>query len=115
MMVGLGRVELPTSPLSGARSSQLSYRPSCFAGAADKCQSSFAARPAASFSAATQRALTKRRKARAHSNGNNADDTSRRLGSPVPIRILSKTRYSLWEREPSQNQIVVRAGVVSDP
>jgi hypothetical protein len=26
-MVGLGRVELPTSPLSGARSSQLSYRP----------------------------------------------------------------------------------------
>jgi hypothetical protein len=26
--VGLGRVELPTSPLSGARSSQLSYRPS---------------------------------------------------------------------------------------
>ena len=28
-LVGLGRVELPTSPLSGARSSQLSYRPSC--------------------------------------------------------------------------------------
>ena len=27
-MVGLGRVELPTSPLSGVRSSQLSYRPS---------------------------------------------------------------------------------------
>jgi hypothetical protein len=27
-MVGLGRVELPTSPLSGARSSRLSYRPS---------------------------------------------------------------------------------------
>jgi hypothetical protein len=27
-MVGLGRVELPTSPLSGARSDQLSYRPS---------------------------------------------------------------------------------------
>jgi hypothetical protein len=26
-VVGLGRVELPTSPLSGARSSQLSYRP----------------------------------------------------------------------------------------
>jgi hypothetical protein len=26
-LVGLGRVELPTSPLSGARSSQLSYRP----------------------------------------------------------------------------------------
>jgi hypothetical protein len=26
-MVGLGRVELPTSPLSGVRSSQLSYRP----------------------------------------------------------------------------------------
>jgi hypothetical protein len=25
--VGLGRVELPTSPLSGVRSSQLSYRP----------------------------------------------------------------------------------------
>jgi hypothetical protein len=28
IMVGLGRVELPTSPLSGARSDQLSYRPS---------------------------------------------------------------------------------------
>jgi hypothetical protein len=26
-MVGLGRIELPTSPLSGVRSSQLSYRP----------------------------------------------------------------------------------------
>ena len=26
-MVGLGRVELPTSPLSGVRSSHLSYRP----------------------------------------------------------------------------------------
>ena len=26
-MVGLGRLELPTSPLSGVRSSQLSYRP----------------------------------------------------------------------------------------
>jgi hypothetical protein len=27
-MVGLGRFELPTSPLSGVRSNQLSYRPS---------------------------------------------------------------------------------------
>jgi hypothetical protein len=27
-LVGLGRIELPTSPLSGVRSSQLSYRPS---------------------------------------------------------------------------------------
>ena len=26
-LVGLGRFELPTSPLSGVRSSQLSYRP----------------------------------------------------------------------------------------
>src|SRR5438552_10159305 len=26
-VVGLGRIELPTSPLSGVRSSQLSYRP----------------------------------------------------------------------------------------
>ncbi len=25
--MGLGRLELPTSPLSGARSSQLSYKP----------------------------------------------------------------------------------------
>ncbi len=32
-MVGLGRVELPTSPLSGVRSSQLSYRPSSRTGA----------------------------------------------------------------------------------
>ena len=30
--VGLGRVELPTSPLSGVRSSQLSYRPGQCAG-----------------------------------------------------------------------------------
>src|ERR1700680_3198186 len=29
-MVGLGRIELPTSPLSGVRSSQLSYRPGGF-------------------------------------------------------------------------------------
>ena len=29
VMVGLGRFELPTSPLSGVRSNQLSYRPSC--------------------------------------------------------------------------------------
>src|SRR5690554_6018422 len=29
-MVGLSRLELPTSPLSGARSNQLSYRPSIF-------------------------------------------------------------------------------------
>jgi hypothetical protein len=28
LMVGLGRFELPTSPLSGVRSNQLSYRPS---------------------------------------------------------------------------------------
>src|SRR5712692_4053896 len=31
-MVGLGRVELPTLPLSGVRSSQLSYRPGQRAG-----------------------------------------------------------------------------------
>ena len=30
-MVGLGRVELPTSPLSGVRSNQLSYRPAPYA------------------------------------------------------------------------------------
>jgi hypothetical protein len=30
-MVGLGRLELPTSPLSGVRSSHLSYRPSVYA------------------------------------------------------------------------------------
>ena len=29
-VVGLGRVELPTSPLSGVRSSHLSYRPASF-------------------------------------------------------------------------------------
>jgi hypothetical protein len=29
-MVGLGRFELPTSPLSGVRSNQLSYRPEVF-------------------------------------------------------------------------------------
>jgi hypothetical protein len=31
-MVGLGRLELPTSPLSGVRSSHLSYRPNLLAG-----------------------------------------------------------------------------------
>ena len=31
-MVGLGRLELPTSPLSGVRSSHLSYRPNVLAG-----------------------------------------------------------------------------------
>jgi hypothetical protein len=31
-MVGLGRFELPTSPLSGVRSNQLSYRPGTHAG-----------------------------------------------------------------------------------
>jgi hypothetical protein len=30
--VGLGRLELPTSPLSGVRSSHLSYRPNLLAG-----------------------------------------------------------------------------------
>ena len=30
MLVGLGRVELPTSRLSGVRSNQLSYRPNEF-------------------------------------------------------------------------------------
>jgi hypothetical protein len=34
LLVGLGRVELPTSPLSGVRSSQLSYRPSIATGTA---------------------------------------------------------------------------------
>ena len=31
-LVGLGRLELPTSPLSGVRSSHLSYRPNLLAG-----------------------------------------------------------------------------------
>ena len=35
-MVGLGRFELPTSPLSGVRSNQLSYRPSSKTRAADQ-------------------------------------------------------------------------------
>jgi hypothetical protein len=36
-MVGLGRLELPTSPLSGVRSSHLSYRPiPVFAGGAGR-------------------------------------------------------------------------------
>ena len=36
LLVGLGRIELPTSPLSGVRSSQLSYRPSFQAGGAGR-------------------------------------------------------------------------------
>ena len=35
-MVGLGRFELPTSPLSGARSNQLSYKPKNPSPAADR-------------------------------------------------------------------------------
>ena len=42
-MVGLGRVELPTSPLSGVRSNQLSYRPALRRSPAEKL--SPAARP----------------------------------------------------------------------
>ena len=36
-LVGLGRLELPTSPLSGVRSSHLSYRPADFSHAALPC------------------------------------------------------------------------------
>ena len=36
-MVGLGRFELPTSPLSGVRSNQLSYRPVLAGNPAGKC------------------------------------------------------------------------------
>ena len=35
-LVGLGRIELPTSPLSGVRSSQLSYRPEADTGGAGR-------------------------------------------------------------------------------
>jgi hypothetical protein len=35
-LVGLGRIELPTSPLSGVRSSQLSYRPKSASGGAGR-------------------------------------------------------------------------------
>ena len=35
-LVGLGRIELPTSPLSGVRSSQLSYRPEAYTGGAGR-------------------------------------------------------------------------------
>ena len=37
MVVGLGRVELPTSPLSGVRSSHLSYRPTGLVIEAKRC------------------------------------------------------------------------------
>ena len=37
-MVGLGRLELPTSPLSGVRSNQLSYRPIVYAATDSKLQ-----------------------------------------------------------------------------
>ncbi len=39
-VVGLGRFELPTSPLSGVRSNQLSYRPGCRPGFRSASQSS---------------------------------------------------------------------------
>ena len=35
-LVGLGRLELPTSPLSGVRSNHLSYRPGCQTGGAGR-------------------------------------------------------------------------------
>ena len=34
-LVGQGRLELPTSPLSGVRSNQLSYRPKLFIGSSE--------------------------------------------------------------------------------
>ena len=37
ILVGLGRLELPTSPLSGVRSNQLSYRPENCAGKQHIC------------------------------------------------------------------------------
>ena len=37
-VVGLGRIELPTSPLSGVRSSQLSYRPGLCLDRAKRCK-----------------------------------------------------------------------------
>ena len=41
-VVGLGRVELPTSPLSGVRSSHLSYRPGLLRGpGAQKSEASY--------------------------------------------------------------------------
>ena len=45
-MVGLGRVELPTSPLSGVRSNQLSYRPGGSAWALDAGNLNGNSRPA---------------------------------------------------------------------
>jgi hypothetical protein len=47
--VGLGRLELPTSPLSGARSSHLSYRPSGIAEAEFPNSSSYMGRTAFSI------------------------------------------------------------------
>ena len=37
LLVGLGRVELPTSPLSGVRSNQLSYRPEVLSEPSNLC------------------------------------------------------------------------------
>ena len=48
ILVGLGRLELPTSPLSGVRSSHLSYRPGFFTDASRSSVKSFEPR-AASF------------------------------------------------------------------
>src|SRR6202041_2206933 len=49
LVVGLGRLELPTSPLSGARSSHLSYRPSGIAEAEFPNSSSYMGRTAFSI------------------------------------------------------------------
>ena len=44
-MVGLGRLELPTSPLSGVRSSHLSYRPIAYSAPSLSCGSTRPASP----------------------------------------------------------------------
>ena len=48
-MVGLGRVELPTSRLSGVRSNQLSYRPMSLARRADAKKSHTSLRSAVRY------------------------------------------------------------------
>ena len=47
-LVGLGRFELPTSPLSGVRSNQLSYRPNTGGAMRDRTADLFRAREALS-------------------------------------------------------------------
>jgi hypothetical protein len=84
-VVGPGRVELPTLPLSGARSSQLSYGPSRFAGGLRlACPSGDDALAASLSKPPAQRQLDR------HSRAGNLTHTPMQAMYPVTIRCFQR-------------------------